>query len=632
MLRPLALIALVLAFAAAATADHVSHTDLEGNVYTSRRCEIDDPFGLYVRRTFNFTEFEYTEVRELYESENCEEEALLGLATTTGLYTITDHADSLVPYTPVSIINLRPDKTIVFAYSLDLQFYCNQTFRIKRNVELEQSCFDFSSAPLKDVCPDGAYDSIAFYNGALFFGEQPVCPPNPTAPISEYLPNLLSLYGLIEPGTRNIMAVERGVRFSSVVRNVLRQQVLPANIMETVAQQSAYFSRYFSWAEGLDAARDVLQAFRAASFCNAGNVEVEEVQNVKHDLRFKQPSVIARLRGSTDGPEGELLVVVSAGLDSVNYFLDNGTDIRFPRDPLQEDTRWFTRPGPGADRSASAVGVLLEVFRVLVAAGYQPQRTIEFHLYGGQERGIVDGEIIESAGSELIGERMRSGGKEVVSSMYFESLGIPLGSTGATNCTRPVFGNITEYTLGVFTGFPTESDPASRELFFNSVNEYADSPYHAAYVGLFDFLPFDLTGYPTGGGVESGIFDANAEFWCDSGEQIHNTERDTIERIDERYLTQWAYSITGYLLEMGVPPASFPEFVSPTCPEPTPRPERIPPSPMSFDLPLRVDVTNSPPSNERRSFGLFSTSSPAASLAPLPLSLLLAAALLLLAL
>ncbi|KAI0020371.1 Zn-dependent exopeptidase [Xylariomycetidae sp. FL0641] len=86
------------------------------------------------------------------------------------------------------------------------------------------------------------------------------------------------------------------------------------------------------------------------------------VEQFEHS--YNQPSVIAAIPGSSDS-----VVVVSAHYDSI------GTTT--------------SGRAPGADDNASGVVVILEALRVLAEAGYEPENTLEFHFYSGEEGGCV---------------------------------------------------------------------------------------------------------------------------------------------------------------------------------------------------------------------------------------------------
>jgi leucyl aminopeptidase len=79
-----------------------------------------------------------------------------------------------------------------------------------------------------------------------------------------------------------------------------------------------------------------------------------------------QPSVIATIQGTTLPNE---VVVIGGHLDSINSSSSTGA-------------------APGADDDASGVASVTEIFRVAMANGYKPARTVKFMAYAAEEVGL----------------------------------------------------------------------------------------------------------------------------------------------------------------------------------------------------------------------------------------------------
>jgi leucyl aminopeptidase len=79
-----------------------------------------------------------------------------------------------------------------------------------------------------------------------------------------------------------------------------------------------------------------------------------------------QPSVIATIQGTTLPNE---VVVLGGHLDSINGSSSTGA-------------------APGADDDASGIASITEVFRVAMANGYKPARTVKFMAYAAEEAGL----------------------------------------------------------------------------------------------------------------------------------------------------------------------------------------------------------------------------------------------------
>ncbi|MFE8602514.1 M20/M25/M40 family metallo-hydrolase [Archangium violaceum] len=98
-----------------------------------------------------------------------------------------------------------------------------------------------------------------------------------------------------------------------------------------------------------------------------------------------QQSVIATITGTTHPNE---VVVIGGHLDSINQ---SGS----------------TAAAPGADDDASGVASLTEAFRVAIANGYKPARTVKFMAYAGEEVGLYGSNAIatsfKNAGTNVVG-------------------------------------------------------------------------------------------------------------------------------------------------------------------------------------------------------------------------------------
>ncbi|WP_375768037.1 M20/M25/M40 family metallo-hydrolase [Archangium gephyra] len=100
---------------------------------------------------------------------------------------------------------------------------------------------------------------------------------------------------------------------------------------------------------------------------------------------WTQPSVIATITGTTHPNE---VVVIGGHLDSINGSSSTGA-------------------APGADDDASGVASLTEAFRVAIANGYKPARTVKFMAYAGEEVGLYGSNAIatsfKNAGTNVVG-------------------------------------------------------------------------------------------------------------------------------------------------------------------------------------------------------------------------------------
>jgi len=160
-----------------------------------------------------------------------------------------------------------------------------------------------------------------------------------------------------------------------------------AQMRTTVTDLSNFFTRYYTSQTGEEAATYIFNRYRSY----AGSRTDITVMRYTHSWR--QPSIVATILGN--GPNRAERVVIGGHEDSV------GTS--------------STARAPGSDDDASGTAVVLEVFRVLVASGYRPDRTIDFMAYAGEEAGLL--------GSQAIANSFRSQGLVVHAALQFDMTG-----------------------------------------------------------------------------------------------------------------------------------------------------------------------------------------------------------------
>lgn len=147
------------------------------------------------------------------------------------------------------------------------------------------------------------------------------------------------------------------------------QELKSDNIKETVTWLSSYPSRYNRAASPnthVDAMFAKLKAMTA-------DLPYATVEMIAHK-NTPQKSIRVSLKGSQ---RPEQYVILGGHLDSINGWGGSG-------------------PAPGADDNASGSASILEAMRVFITKG-QPQRTVEFMWYAGEESGLLgSAEIAES--------------------------------------------------------------------------------------------------------------------------------------------------------------------------------------------------------------------------------------------
>ena len=202
------------------------------------------------------------------------------------------------------------------------------------------------------------------------------------------------------------------------------------NIYKFVEKLSSFHNRYYQSDTGKQAAEWIAEQFRAFG---AGRADVQ-VELIMHP-DFIQPSVIARIVGKNPSLAGQR-VVIGAHLDSVNW---------------KSSGEITTRRAPGADDDASGIATLLEAFRVIAQSGFQPERTLEFMGYAGEELGLL--------GSQDISERYERDRIPVVAVLQLDMTMMPGPSRKLQMITDHVHEGLTSYTgrlLTEYTGMPWE--------------------------------------------------------------------------------------------------------------------------------------------------------------------------------
>ena len=158
-------------------------------------------------------------------------------------------------------------------------------------------------------------------------------------------------------------------------------QVSGDNIRATIKELSDINTRFHSSPTGQRIPSMLKQKYEALA---AGRSDVS-IELFDHGSRTAQDSIVIRIQGKSRPDE---VVVLGSHIDSVNW--SEGSSSR----------------SPGADDNASGTSTNLEIFRVLMASGARPERTIEIHGYAAEEIGLV--------GSQDMAQKYKAAGKNVV--------------------------------------------------------------------------------------------------------------------------------------------------------------------------------------------------------------------------
>ena len=155
-----------------------------------------------------------------------------------------------------------------------------------------------------------------------------------------------------------------------------------------IEKLSAITTRYHSSTTGKTIATLLAQEYESFRM---GREDVS-ITTFTHENLTPQSSLIVRITGSIYPEE---IVVLGSHIDSISY-----------------DSFGGSGRSPGADDNASGTANNLEVFRVLMAEGIRPARTIEIHGYAAEEVGLV--------GSKDLAQKYRAASINVVSMVKYD--------------------------------------------------------------------------------------------------------------------------------------------------------------------------------------------------------------------
>ena len=259
-----------------------------------------------------------------------------------------------------------------------------------------------------------------------------------------------------------------------------------------IQQLSNFFNRFYKSESGVAAASWIRDRFQELGK-GRSDITVELVQH-----SFAQPSVIARIPGR--GPHSAERVILGAHEDSISW--NSG------KPPA--DAR-----APGADDNASGVSTLLEVFRVLVQSDFQPDRTIEFMAYAGEERGLL--------GSGDIAKRYRTQNAQVVGVLQLDMTSRPGAARDVGIISDNVDRGLTNFLktlVDTYVGIPWKESPCG--------------------YGCSDHASWTKAGYPSAFPFESSVDEVSSD--------VH-TQFDTIEKLDAAFGLHFAKLALAFAVE-----------------------------------------------------------------------------------
>ncbi|KAJ1325318.1 bacterial leucyl aminopeptidase [Microdochium nivale] len=259
------------------------------------------------------------------------------------------------------------------------------------------------------------------------------------------------------------------------------------NQVSWAKEMTDMYSRYYRGCWATHAADWMFDAVTAAA---ASNTAIK-VSRFTHKA-FDQPSVIAQIPGQ--GDSAKKVVIVSAHYDSIST------------SP--------TARAPGADDNASGIVTILEALRVLAAAAFVPDNTLEFHFYGGEEGGTL-------------------GSRDIMQAYVKQKVNV------IAMMNQDMTGYSPKSQIAVFTDFV---DPALTRFIISIVPTYTDLPAvtDKCGYGCSDHVSAFEVGYPAAYVCDATIKDATP--------YIHSA-RDTYDMLSFDHILEHTKLTVGFLVE-----------------------------------------------------------------------------------
>lgn len=190
--------------------------------------------------------------------------------------------------------------------------------------------------------------------------------------------------------------------------SVLLPKIQPNRMYNIIKTLSNYDNRFCQSTNGVKASEYLFNYAKQIANTNSG----VDVSYFKHK-DFPQQSIIISVKGNEIPNE---IVIYCAHMDSVNsktFNALNKNDTKNLSDSKYQEL--INLKAPGADDNATGVSNVLEAFNVFIENNVKVKRTVEFHLYAGEEMGLK--------GSTEIAEQYKLKNKNVVAVLNVDMSG-----------------------------------------------------------------------------------------------------------------------------------------------------------------------------------------------------------------
>lgn len=265
-----------------------------------------------------------------------------------------------------------------------------------------------------------------------------------------------------------------------------------SNMRTELETFTAFNNRYYQSTTGKDSADWLFSTLSVIAKGSELNIAIR-----KFEHSWTQFSIIARIEGIKENHDE--VVVVGAHQDSISGYF-------FPANSR----------APGADDDGSGTITIVEAFRSIILSKFQPERSIEFHWYSGEEAGLL--------GSQDIATAYRNENRPIVGMLHFDMTGY----RGKDN----VFGIVTDYV-----------DPELTDFLKGLAEAYSSIPVALTVCGYAcsDHASFTKAGYRSALPFESTFNDKSP--------YIH-TKNDLVKYIDFDHMKEFSKVAVGYIVEL----------------------------------------------------------------------------------
>jgi len=276
-------------------------------------------------------------------------------------------------------------------------------------------------------------------------------------------------------------------------------KISEANLNQTVISLSNFFNRFYTSTTGEESARWLYGEYqKVIQSVPIPRRNLLSVQLFTHP--FRQPSIIASIKGKVTSTVAEEIVIVGGHIDSTAGGQNNRS--------------------PGADDDASGSATVFEVFRILATQeDFNPDRTVEFHGYAAEEVGLV--------GSQAVAQKYKTDQKRVHAMLQMDMTGF----NPPQNSNR----------VGIITDF-TNSEV--NQILRRCVVTYGELPFGDTLCGYAcsDHASWNRAGYRSSFGFEVGTFNL-------INRNIH-TINDVITILDMKRAARYVKFSVGFAIEL----------------------------------------------------------------------------------